>query len=264
MHKPGRIFRIAAPLFVVVILLSSAACTASSPARSPAAGLSTAEAAAVPAPVAGAEYDSLQVSAVGKATGIPDLTTLSLGVSVTDESVAEARRAAAQSMASVIATLKEQGVLDADITTSHFRIHEEYDYSRQPRRKVGYTVSNGVTVTVRQTDTVAGIIDAAVAAGGDHIEFNNIGFSFSDTAAMEREARQAAVAAMQEKATQLAGFAGRDLGSLKALSEGVFDGGAPSGDVLLAARAEAASYDTPIAVGEDDVVVVVHGVYELK
>ena len=212
----------------------------------------------------GSAYDVLRVSGIGIATGTPDLTNLALGVSVTDETVAEARNTAAESMTSVIAALKEQGVFDADITTSHFRIHEEYDYSRPTRRKVGYTVSNGVTVVVRQTDQVADVIDAAVAAGGDFIEFNRISFSFSDTAEMEREARQAAVADMQEKAAQLAEFAGRELGDLKALSDVPVDAGDYSrGDMLLQASAEFGR-DTPISVGDDDIAAIVYGVYELK
>ena len=212
----------------------------------------------------GGDYDVLRVSGIGKATGTPDLTTLSLGVSVTKETVAEARNVAAASMTHVVAALKEQGVLDTDITTSHFRIHEEYDHRGQTREKIGYTVSNGVTVTVREADTVAAVIDAAVAAGGDFIKFRNIDFSFSNTAAMEREARQAAVADMEERAAQLAEFAGRELGELKALSDVPIDAGRYSGDNRLLAYSAEAAYDTPIAVGEDEIAVAVYGVYELK
>ena len=264
MNKVSRIFRYAAPLFAVVVLLSLAACETAAQAASPAERSSATEAAPVPAQVTRDSYDTLRVSGLGIATGTPDLTTLSLGIFVTAETVAEARDTAAQAMTSVMAALKEQGVLDPDITTSHFRIYEEYDYSRQSRKKVGFSVSNGLTVIVRQSDTVAAVIDAAVAAGGDHIEFSRIEFSFSDTAAMQREARQAAVADMLEKATQLAEFADRELGDLKALSDFPIDAGGYSGnDRLLAASAEAA-YDTPIAVGEDDIAVMVYGVYELR
>ena len=263
MHSPRRILRTAAPLFAVVILLSLTACGTSTQTPLSIGDNGPTETAPVPAQVPAIPYDTLRVSGLGIATGAPDLTTLSLGVSVTDETVAEARNAAAASMTGVIAALKEQGALEADITTSHFRIYEEYDYSRQTRTKIGYTVSNGVTVIVRQTDQVAGVIDAAVAAGGDHIQFNSIDFSFSDTAAMEREARQAAVANMEENAAQLAEFAGRGLGELKMLSDIPVDYAEPSGNQLLALRAEAAAYDTPISVGEDDIFVVVYGVYEL-
>ena len=219
-----------------------------------------------PAQVEGGSYDALRVSGLGIATGTPDLTNLSLGVFVTAETVAEARDAAALSMTNVITALKNQGVLDADITTSHFRIREEYDYSRQTRKKVGYSVSNGLTVIVRQTDSTAAVIDAAVAAGGDHIEFSHIDFSFSDSSALEREAREAAVADMQEKASQLAEFAGRELGDLKMISDVPVDvdaGRYSRNDLLMAASMEAA-YDTPIAVGDDDIAAIVYGVYELK
>lgn len=264
MHNPGRILRTAVPLFTAVILLSAAACATTTPAAPLTDETLTSEAAPDPSQVESASYDALRVSGVGIATGTPDLTTLSLGVFVTAETVAEARDAAAESMTNVMVALKNQRVLDADITTSHFRIHEEYDYSRQTRKKVGYSVSNGLTVIVRQTDSVAAIIDAAVAAGGDHIQFSHIDFSFSDTSAMEKKAREAAVANMQEKAAQLAEFAGRELGELKMLSDFPVDAGRYSqNDRLLGASLEAA-YDTPIAVGEDDIAVVVYGVYELK
>jgi uncharacterized protein YggE len=264
MHNPGRILGTAAPLFAIVILLSVAACETTTPAESLTTDTLTSEAAPDSAQVEGASYDALQVSGLGIATGTPDLTTLSLGVFVIAETVAVARDAAAQSMTNVMAALKNQGVLDADITTSHFRIYEEYDHSRHTRKKVGFSVSNGLTVIVRQTDTVAAVIDAAVAAGGDHIEFSRIGFSFSDTAAMERKARQAAVADMQEQASQLAEFAGRELGDLKILSVVPVDAGRYSqNDRLLAASAQAA-YETPISVGEDDIAVIVYGVYVLK
>ena len=266
MHNLGRLLRTVAPLFAAAILLSAVACATTAPAPSLADDTLTSGATPGPAQVEGASYDALRVSGVGIATGTPDLTTLSLGVFVTAETVAEARDAAALSMTNVITALKNQGVLDADITTSHFRIREEYDYSRQTRKKVGYSVSNGLTVIVRQTDSTAAVIDAAVAAGGDHIEFSHIDFSFSDSSALEREAREAAVADMQEKASQLAEFAGRELGDLKMISDVPVDvdaGRYSRNDLLMAASMEAA-YDTPIAVGDDDIAAIVYGVYELK
>ena len=229
-------------------------------------GTAAAVAGSPPAKSDGADYDVLQVSGLGKASGTPDLANLSLGVSVTDDTVADARSAAAEAMADVLAALKAEGVADADVTTSHFQIYQDYDYGPEGREPLGYTVSNGVNVKVRQIDDVAAVIDAAVAAGGDYIEFNHISFAFSDTAAMEKEARQAAVANMQEKAGQLAEFAGRELGDLKMLSEGSSNAGVFPYNRLLGFGAESAAmaYDTAIAVGEDDIAVVVHGVYELK
>ena len=208
-------------------------------------------------------FDAIVVTGSGSASGVPDFAKLSLAVSVTADTVADARNSAAESMKDVRAALKRQRILDSDIATSHFRIHPQYEYGPDGREQVGYTVSNGLTVTVRDTDKVAAVIDSAISAGGDHLVFNNLGFSFSDPAELVKKAREAAVADMREKASQLAEFSDRELGDLKVISEGVFnESNLPDGAFLL--RAESADFDTPISTGEGAVTVNITGVYGLK
>ena len=273
MTKGRNMLRSAFPLAGAVILMLMAACGfQQTPAASLAGGpdhskIVTGDAAYPAGQIGGYHYDMIQVSGFGTATGVPDLATLSLGVRVTAETVAEARNAAAASMENVMSALEENGIAAADIATRHFRIHPEYDYSKDRRQRIGFTVSNGLTVTVRKVDTAGAVIDAAVAAGGDHLVFNDLDFAFSDTAAMERQARQAAVADMRGKASQMAEFAGRRLGDLKLISE------TPVGDVFgdrggnrLLGYAESAAFalDTPITPGEGEIAVIVFGVYELR
>jgi uncharacterized protein YggE len=168
--------------------------------------------------------------------------------------------------------LAEQGIAESDIATSHFRIYPDYHYSDEGRELRGYQVSNGLRVTVRNTETerktenLGPIIDAAVAAGGDDIVFNRLSFSFADTSAMEQKARDRAVADLEAKAERLARAAGRELGDLKLLTEGVGGfGGGIFQEAALFALDSAASYglDTPITAGEGEVTVVVSGIYEL-
>ena len=268
MIKRKNMLHSAFPLAAAATLMLMVACGFQ---QTPAASLGEVNAAGKASDPAGQfadhPYDVIQVSGFGTATGVPDLATLSLGVRVTAETVAEARNAAAGSMENVMSALRENGIDAADIATRHFRIHPEYDYSRDRRERIGFTVSNGLTVTVRNVDTAGTVIDAAVAAGGDHLVFNDLDFAFSDTAAMEREARQAAVADMRDKASQMAEFAGRTLGDLKLISEtptgDVFGGG--GGNRLLAyAESAAFALDTPITPGEGETAVIVFGVYELR
>ena len=119
-------------------------------------------------------------------------------------------------------------------------------------------------MTVRDIETVGKVIDDVIAAGGNDIEFNYLSFAFSDTAALEKQARQAAVADMHEKARQLAKFSGRPIGKLLVVSE------TPVPDVFGVTREFAAAFAadsgaaTSISVGEDDVTVSVHGVFELR
>lgn len=263
MRKGARMLRFGGPLLAGLILLAAVACGFQPRPAALAGGLPANAGDVPPGQAAAYPHDAIQVAGFGRASGVPDVATLSMGVSVTDETVAEARSAAAGAMDKVISALRRQGILSSDIATSHFRIHPEYDYGPDGRNQEGYTVRNGVIVTLRQTDKVAAVIDAAVAAGGDHFLFNNLDFSFSDTAAMERKAREAAVADMQEKAAQLAEFAGRELGDLKLISEGS-SGSAGQYYRGFGVMAESAAFDTPISAGESEIIVTVHGVYELK
>lgn len=215
--------------------------------------------------VAGAAYDVIEVTGTGTATGSPDLATVALRVSVTADPVTEARERAAATTRRVLDALEANRVAYSDIKTNRFTIQREYDWSDGQQTFIGYTVNNGLEATVRNVANLGAIIDDAVVAGGEQIRFDYVNFGFADTAGMERQARQAAVAEMQEKAAQLAEFAGRELGGLKSLAEvGPAGYPGPYAEGLRSLADAAYGELTPVAPGEDTVSVVVHGVYELR
>ena len=211
----------------------------------------------------GYQFPVVQVNGHGTAAGTPDTAGLSLAVSVTAETVAEARLTAATTMERVITSLVANGIEEREIGTSFFRVRPEYDYSGERREIAGYTVSNGLEVTVRAIDSVGLVIDDAIAAGGDHIVFNNLRYTIADVSDLQRMAREAAVDDMQDRASQLAEFSGLQLGDLRMVSE------SPLGDVFQETRAfalsagAAADAGTPTLPGEAEVSVTVHGLYEL-
>ena len=208
------------------------------------------------------QIDVVHVSGRGSATASPDLAKLSLAVSVNADTVVDARNTAATTMTAVRNALEDEDIDEDDISTSHFRIYPNYEYGPDGREQDGYTVENGLNVTVRDTGEVGTVIDAAITAGGDHIVFNNLNFVISDTSELEEEAREAAIDNMQDKAEQIAEFSDRDLGDLKIVSEFPIGGDGPSLQRGFALES-AASVDTPISAGEGKVTVVVYGIYEL-
>ena len=128
----------------------------------------------------------------------------------------------------------------------------------------GYEVSNNLTVLVRDLETVDDVIDGAVDAGGDNIRFNGLSFSLEDTTELESEARSAAVSDLKEKADELAGLAGVELGELVYLTEsGGYQPPIVRAEFALArAAADAAGgAATPISPGEVSVQVNVVGQY---
>ncbi len=128
---------------------------------------------------------------------------------------------------------------------------------------VGYQVNNQLTVKVRDLDSVGEIIDGVTESAGDLTRVDGISFSIEDSKELQDEARIAAIEDLQDKARQVAGLAGVELGRLVFITE---SGGASpvpfarfESDFAFAAAAP----PTSIQSGELDVVVTVQGVFEI-
>ena len=120
---------------------------------------------------------TVRVTGTGIVTGTPDVVVLSIGVSVERDSVKQARADAAEAMTGVIESLKGNGILDEDIQTQHFSIHQRYDYLKGKREFRGYSVTNTASAKIRDLNIVGDVIDDAAEAGGDLVQINSIQFT---------------------------------------------------------------------------------------
>ena len=251
------------PVAAVALLLLLAAWAFRLPPVSALTGRDAPAAAVSPQPgeqVTGYAYDVVQVSGTGMATGTPDIAKLDLGVSVSSKTVADAKSTADASVKAILTALNDNGVADKDRTTSNFRVYGDYDYTDRGRVLRGYVVDYDLRVTVRSIASTGAVIDAAIAAGGDYVVFDRLAYSFSNKAAMESKARKAAVNDMRIKAQQMAQFSGRQLGKLMVVSESPISEAFGTVREFAAMAADSGS----IAVGEEEIRVTVHGVYELR
>ena len=208
---------------------------------------------------------TIYVTGSGSVTGEPDIATLDLGVSVEQETVAEAREEAASAMTALIAALKANNVAEKDIKTENFSIYPQYDYTDNGRILRGYRVNNTVRAKIRELATLSDVIDAAAAAGGNSIVINSIQFMIDDTTPLQTQARSLAVKDAEAKAQTLAEASGVTLGEPITITESTYFEGPP----IPFATAEAAFDDaartaTPIVAGELTVTVNVTVVYEIE
>ena len=67
------------------------------------------------------------VNGTGKATGEPDLGILSLGVEALADTAAQARGEAASAIDRTLSVLRDNGIADRDLQTSHFNISPRYN-----------------------------------------------------------------------------------------------------------------------------------------
>jgi len=207
----------------------------------------------------------ISVSGHGSVTAVPDIAVLTLGVEVTAPTVAVARSKAAAAMQAVRASLDGNGVARDDIKTISFNIQPHYAFPRDEKPEItGYTVSNLLSVKLRDLDAISDALDDAARAGGDAVRVNGIAFSVDDPKPYEAGARKAAVADARMRAEELATLSGVKLGRVLSISESGVSIPYQErgfGGMMLRSAAEA---PTPISPGETDISLSVSVVYRIE
>jgi uncharacterized protein YggE len=203
----------------------------------------------------------IEVSGEGSVTAAPDFARATLGVTTTGKTAGEAMEANAKAANALVSLIKAEGVAPADIQTSEVSISPMFSQpsARQETAPTitGYSVSNNVTVMLRDIPRLGALIDRAVAAGANTIY--GIGFGHNDVSALLDKARPLAVADARRKADIYATAAGARIGRLMVLTEEA----RPPTPVFARTYAQGAPAPTPIEAGEDKLTVAVTARFEL-
>ena len=194
---------------------------------------------------------TITVLGTGRVVVQPDLADIRLGVSVTKGTVKAARADAASKMTKVIAALKKLGIADKDIQTTTISLQPNYAYTNSnPPRLTGYTLANGIAVTIRDLDQAGDAIDDSLAAGATTLD--GVSFRVSDPAKAEAQAR---TDAMTEDT--LAKAAGVSISGVASISEVSTPIPQPIYYGAYGARLGAADVATPVQPGTTDVTITV-------
>src|SRR5918993_1246103 len=163
---------------------------------------------------------TVSVSGHGSVNVPPDTASVNIGVDVIKPTLGEAQDTATAQATAVIEALKEAGIAAEDIQTEYFSVNILRDYSENadPTQITGFEIVNQLRVTVRDTEQLGELLDAAVNAGANSIY--GVTFYVDDQTAAASEARVEAVKDARTKAEELASAAGMTLGPVVALSEG--------------------------------------------
>ena len=147
-----------------------------------------------------------------------DYAQVSVGVSTQAKTVEEASKQNTAAIHTLIAALKEAGVMEEDIATSNYSVHAEYDYSSLSGQKlIGYNVTNQLNVIIRDMEHIGATLDKATAAGANNIY--NIQFLSTRADEAQDEATAYAVQDAMRRATLLAEAASLQLGGIVSISD---------------------------------------------
>ena len=170
-----------------------------------------------------------------------DRVSVSMGVSLTGDDVAQTQREVNERIAAVCKALTDAGLDENSISTNSIYIYPQYDYSSSSQELIGYSVSTSITIRTDSVERVGEYIDAAFAAGAN--TFDSINFSASNTEEARKQALEIAVKNAMEKAQVIAAAAGKTLGNLEEITEGEDYGiyAAEDNGYGMSVKAEAAS-----------------------
>lgn len=208
----------------------------------------------------------ISVSGTGTVTAVPDQATVTVGVTSQERDAASAVAANNLAMASLNDTLDDFDIAERDRRSRGFNVQPRYDHRRNTSgipEIIGYTVSNQVTIRVRDLDTLGVLLGAVVDSGGNAI--NSLQFGNSKLDQLLDEARELAVRNARHKAELYAEAAGGSVGPVVSISEAGSSLPRPQvrGEVAYMSMASESS-PVPISAGENEFKAVVNVVFEFR
>jgi uncharacterized protein len=207
---------------------------------------------------------TVSVSGHGSVNVPPDTASVNIGVDVIKPTLGEAQDTATAQATAVIEALEAAGIAAEDIQTEFFSVNILRDYSENadPTLITGFEIINQLRVTVRDTDQLGELLDAAVNAGANSIY--GVTFYVDDQTEAASEARVEAVEDARTKAEELAAAAGMTLGPVVAISEGTTPLVSPVYDMGRGGGMAAAEAAVPVEPGSTTVAVDVTMTFELQ
>jgi uncharacterized protein len=212
----------------------------------------------------------LSLTGTGEVQARPDTASINAGVISNAKTAQEALAANSAAMNTLFGELKAAGIADRDLQTSNFSIVPQYmpydpkNPAPQHERIIGYQVSNGVSVRVRDLDRLGRLIDQMTTAGANRM--NGISFYVDKTENLMEEARRKAMADVRRKADLYADGLGVKLKRVLTISENVSQPRPqPMRAAGLMAMSDSASRQAaPVAAGEQSLSILLSVTWELE
>ena len=172
----------------------------------------------------------ISIDGIGKATGKPDIATISFSVISKAADVATAQTNNTTTTATLLDQVKAQSISEDDIQTANYSVSEDTGWDETTNRQthLGWIVGQSVTVKVRDTSKVGALLTALGQNGVTDISGPT--FTTDDTSVLKAEARAKAIADAQKQAEAIEKSLGVHLRKIVGYSEWSDEGSIPYGE----------------------------------
>lgn len=208
---------------------------------------------------------TISISAEGKTTVSPDIAKLAFAVVSEGKNPEDVQEDNTRKMNAAIEFVKGQGVEAKDIKTSGYNLSPRYEYDEKKRTSFisGYTLTQTITIQLRDFEKISPILGALPGIGVNQI--HGVNFEIEDPEKYLAEAREEAFTRAYAKAWKMAQQNGVKLGRIVTFSEGSQGPIYPMRFEAMALKADMGGAPAPaIEPGSEEVRVNVTVTYELK
>ncbi|NLY71564.1 MAG: SIMPL domain-containing protein [Clostridiales bacterium] len=150
-------------------------------------------------------YYSMTLIGRGVITASPDLAVIRLGVQTEGSNLIEIQAENSEKSQAVLQELSKMGI--TNIKTFQYNINRLYDFENGNRIDKGYSVVNIFEIRTKDINRIGLIIDNAVKAGANVVDF--ITFELSDSELYYNQALNLAVDNARQKAKSISSNLGR-------------------------------------------------------
>ena len=189
-----------------------------------------------PQQTSGASGAGITVTGSGRAGAIPEVFVLEIAAEADSGSVAEALRLASEALHRIRTAALAHGVQPRQLSSRSMSVTQRYNDTHFECR---------LPITVRSTDLdrAGDLVVACVEAGADRTRLLGTSFEHTDRADLLIAARDAAFTDALDRAARLATRAGRELGAVHQILDGMPIWGGEPGGGAMAMAASAPSVD---------------------
>ncbi|MBM7785732.1 SIMPL domain-containing protein [Tenggerimyces flavus] len=160
----------------------------------------------------------------GKVSAVPDLVLVYVTANSEASSAAAANEQASVAMRAMLAAASSAGVADADRRTLSMNLSS---WRPDVGRPMVFQANQRLLLRLRDVAGSGEVVQAVLVAGGNNAGLDSFQLTVEDPAPYLDRARDLAMADARHRADELARLAGREVGYVLAVSEGVGGVGGP-------------------------------------
>ncbi len=165
------------------------------------------------------------ISSSGTSTikSMPDEASVYVSINTLKDNADESKKQNSEISEKIMNSLSALGIDKTKIETSQYNIYQDYDYSQDGRKPLGFRTNNVLKIKLSDFDLIGKVVDVATAAGATGIDSINFEISDDKQKKLKKEALTKASQDARSKAEAIVSGLNVKLGDIVSITSSNYD-----------------------------------------